>query len=234
MTSNAPPRWSADSRKKVLILSSSPRLTGNSSRLARAVGEGATGAGHEVAVVDLVQHVPNMLRHCRTCRQPDGECAIEDNYKRILLDLYLPAQAVVFATPIWWYGVSAYLKSFIDRFFCYMADSSPYAAEVTPKLMGKRLALVLSAEESNFAARLGILEQMSELARYLHCDFVGVVTGIGNRQGEVADDPAGSVEEARRLGERLFRITSTDYKIDTPRAKRIWEGAGDAFPGYWR
>lgn len=222
---NDPPR--------VLVLSSSPRRDGNSRRLAEALLEGATEAGHAAELVHLPDHVTGFLQDCRTCRDAEGNCTIDDGYRALLLEKVLPADALVYATPIWWYGTSGMLKTFIDRLFCYIAFSYPEADEVAERIMRKRAALLLSAEESNFSARLAIVQQMQELCRYLHHSLVGIVTGIGNKRGDVDEDPAAALEQARQLGARLFEIEATDYQLDTERPGSVWSD-GRAYPGTWR
>jgi putative NADPH-quinone reductase len=225
-------RWRGGGAR-ILVLTSSPRLEGNSHRLAESFVAGAESAGHDVILVDLATHVTSMLRDCRSCRGVDGQCTIEDGHKKTF-ELYLAAEVVVYATPIWWYGMSAQLKAFIDRIFCFISDSYPDAAKVRDKLPLKRAALLLSAEESNFAARLGIVEQISELCRYLHQPFVGIVTGIGNRRGEVTMDTADPMSAAFALGRDILKIQSTDYQLDSERSKTVWQDGDDKLPGHWR
>jgi multimeric flavodoxin WrbA len=221
-------------RRRVLAVSSSPRRRGNSSTLAQAVLEGAAEKGHAVEFLQVADHVKGMLRNCRDCRRPDGSCSIEDAYEDIFLSKFLPADGIVLATPIWWYGMSGLLKTFLDRMFCYIAASYPDRERVNSQLVGKKLILVLSAEESNLAARLGIVHQVQELCRYLHYQFVGVVTGIGNSTGEVRDDPNDPVAAARDLGRRFFSTVETDYKLDTPRSPSVWSDDDGHFPTSWR
>lgn len=228
------PAWSDDGRRRVLVLSSTPRREGNSRRLAEAVVEGATAAGHDAVFVHLSDHLGGFLRDCRSCRGNDGECTIDDGHRRIFLDLYVPADAVVYASPIWWYGMSGQLKSFLDRMFCYVSNSYPDVERIVEALPGKRAAAVLSAEESNFSARLAITTQLGELCRYLHHDLVGIVVGIGNSRSEVAKDPADPLASARILGERLFDIRVTDYQLDTERSARVWGETLRPFPAQWR
>lgn len=218
---------------RVLVLSSSPRRDGNSRRLAEALVEGSKAAGHATELVHLPDHVSGFLRDCRTCRDATGACTIDDGYRDLLLHKLLPADALVYATPIWWYGLSGVLKTFIDRLFCYIAFSYPDAERVAGQLMHKRAALLLSAEESNFSARLAIVQQMQELCRYLHHPLVGIVVGIGNKRGDVDRDPNGALASARDLGWRLFEIEVTDYQLDTERPASVWE-KGERYPGYWR
>lgn len=226
--------WSTDGAKRVLVVSSSPRVQGNSRMLADALAAGAKERGHDVVVVNVVDYVREMLRYCHECRDAAGACSIDDRYRELFLDLYCPADAVVFATPIYWYGMSAQLKTFFDRFVCYGASSPDYTPALKASTMEKKLALLLSAEENNFPARMAVLTQISEFARYMRCDFVGVVTGIGNRRGEVVADPLNPLEEARSLGRRLFDIHSTDYYYDSQRSNTVWGEGEPGYPAYWR
>ena len=89
---------------KALVLSSSPRRNGNSALLAEAVSEGLAEAGHETEFVFADDFLHGFLRDCRKCRKPDGECSIEDGFRSVFLDHYLPADGFIAATPIYWYG----------------------------------------------------------------------------------------------------------------------------------
>jgi multimeric flavodoxin WrbA len=206
----------------VLAISSSPRLDGNSRLLANAVLEGAADAGHGGEIVDLSGTLSGLLRDCRVCRGEDGRCTITDNYEQLLLERVLPADALVLATPLYWYGVSGALKTFIDRIFCYISASYPDHDTVRRRLADKRLVVAVSSEESYLGSLAGVTASMQELSRYLHWDLVGVVGGIGNQRGEVRSDPADPLGVARRLGYRLFDHRVTDYRLDTVRPGAVW------------
>jgi multimeric flavodoxin WrbA len=207
---------------KVLAISSSPRRNGNSALLAQSILKGVTAAGHTSEFVYLDDYLQGFLRDCRLCRNAEGQCTINDRFETLLRDKVLPADAMVLATPLYWYGISGQLKTFFDRMFCYIAASCPDAEATVSRLCGKRIALALSSEESYVGAPLGVLHQIQEYARYTHSLFVGVVHGIGNRRGEVLSDPGSPLSQAYDLGKRLFDIHQTDYRIDTPRASSVW------------
>jgi multimeric flavodoxin WrbA len=166
--------------------------------------------------------VSHFLRDCRTCRKADGECAIEDGFRSAFLDRFLPADGFIAATPIYWYGVSAQLKAFFDRSFCYYAASYPQSANVIEGMTGKRIGLLLSSEETFPMVSGGIVSQIQEYTRYTRGSFVGVVHGIGNARGDVRHDPNDPMGAARRFGETFFTRHATDYQIDTPRAGKVW------------
>jgi multimeric flavodoxin WrbA len=216
----------------VLVVSSSPRRNGNSRLLAEATVEGAQQAGHSTELVQLDDHMRHFLRDCRQCRDTAGRCTIDDGYESLLRDRVVPADAIVFATPIYWYGVSGQLKTFFDRMFCFIAASEPDADHFVTGLVRKRLALVISSEETYPGAALGLIQEIQEYARYMHSEFVGVVRGIGNKRGDVLRDPADPIAAARELGRTLFERLSTDYRLDTERPGSTWASLGvEAAPG---
>jgi multimeric flavodoxin WrbA len=226
----------ARAAKKVLALSASARRDGNSRKLAEAVLEGVAEAGHEGELVHLADHVTGMFRNCRECRNSDGQCTIDDGYEDILLNKYLSADAIVYASPIYWYGLSGHLKNFIDRFFCYICEGYPNSEDFIQGMMGKKAALVMSAEENNFSARLANVQEMTQLCDYLHHEFAGVVVTTANSRKDVHGDPTEPLNAARELGRVLFDIRETNYRIDTVRGNVIWQGAASAYkhPAFWR
>ena len=207
---------------KALVLSSSPRRNGNSALLAEAVRDGMLEAGHDAELVFAEDFLHGFLRDCRKCRKPDGECSIEDDFRSVFLDQYLPADGFIAATPIYWYGTSAQLKAFFDRTFCYYAASYPRSDEVIEGMKGKRIGLVLSSEETFPMVSGGIISQIQEFSRYTRSTFVGVVHGYGNARGDVARDPNQPLAAARRFGQQFFTRHTSDYQIDTPRSGRVW------------
>jgi multimeric flavodoxin WrbA len=210
----------------VLIVSSSPRRNGNSRLLAEAALEGARQAGHEAELVHLDDHVRHFLRDCRECRDARGRCTIDDGYEALLRERVLPADGIVFATPIYWYGVAGQLKTYFDRLFCFIAASEPEAERFVAGVVNKRLALLMSSEETYPGASLALIHEVQEYARYTHSDFVGYVSGIGNKRGDVLRDPLDPIGAARELGRTLFERVSTDYRIDVERPGSTWATLG--------
>jgi len=209
---------------KILVVSSSPREDGNSHVLARSAVDGARSAGHDVEHVFLDEYVQRMLGNCRRCRRvEDGNCSLDDRYEELLVDRILPADGIIFAMPLYFYGMPGRLKTVFDRLFCYTANSSPLQDQVVSEVMDKRIGVLISCEESYVGATQGVIAQFQELTRYLCQDLVGVVVGNANSRGEIVHDPGDPVSCARDLGARLFDIQVTDYRLDTVRSNRVWE-----------
>ena len=209
--------------QKLLVLIGSPRRNGNAATLADAITRGAEAAGSHVTTCFLDDVIGHFLRDCRTCRNAQGQCAINDGFRRMFFEDFLPADGVVFCSPVYWYGLSAQTKAFFDRTFCYYAASYPDSEQVIQSMSGKRVGLALSSEETYPGASLGIVHQLQEYCRYTHSEFIGVVRGIGNKRSEVVADPSDPLTAAEHLGRSIFSAKYTDYRIDTDRPGAVWE-----------
>jgi multimeric flavodoxin WrbA len=207
---------------RIVVLGASPRRDGNSWALAEAFAEGAREAGHQTDLADLNAEVGGFLRDCRRCRRPDGTCSIADGYAELVHDRVLPADGLVYATPLHWYGMSGVLKAFFDRLFCYLSAGYPRYDEVAQQLPGKRSALLLSSEERYPTAAAAVVAQLQETARYLDHRFVDVVHGVGNARGEVRRDPQRPLDAAARLGRDLFDRHHSDYRWSSDRSNHVW------------
>ncbi len=218
----ATPAKTHTQERNFLILIGSPRRDGNSAALAEAVRRGAEAAGTRTQVCFLDDCIARLLHDTRNPR----EGVAEDGYEELFLERFLPADGVVFCTPVYWYGMSAQTKAFLDRSFEYYVASHPRHDEVLAGMQHKRIGLCVASEESYPGVALGIVHQLQEFARYTHSSFVGVVHGVGNRRGEVVDDPRNPLAAAEALGREFFARAYSDYRADTPRSTAVWAAAG--------
>jgi multimeric flavodoxin WrbA len=208
--------------QKLFVLVGSPRRAGNSAMLAKAVQRGAETTGTRVSLRFVDDFISSFLRDCRSCRLPSGECSITDQFRELFFEDFIPAQGVIFCSPVYWYGLSAQMKAFFDRTFCYYAASYPDSAGVIEGMAHKRIGLVLASEETYPGASLGVVHQIQEFSCYTHSEFVGVVRGVGNSRGEVTRDPGGAIVAAEQLGREIFERKYSDYRLDTQRSGKVW------------
>lgn len=102
-------------KMKILVLTGSPRKNGNSNTLAQHFIDGATSAGHEVSRFDAALKNVHPCIGCNRCGM-DGPCVFKDDFE-FVREHIIPAEVVVFATPMYYFGISAQLKAVIDRFY---------------------------------------------------------------------------------------------------------------------
>lgn len=99
--------------KNVVIISSSPRINGNSELLCKEFYKGAIDAGHNAKIINLREHKLDYCIGCYACKTL-GECFRKDD-GNALAKMLLDADVIVFATPVYFYSMSGQLKVFIDR-----------------------------------------------------------------------------------------------------------------------
>lgn len=100
--------------KNILILSSSPRRGGNSDTLCDEFLRGSSDAGHKVEKIFLKDKTINYCNGCSTCSRYGKPCPQKDDMAEIL-DKMLVADVIVMATPVYFYTISAQMKTLIDR-----------------------------------------------------------------------------------------------------------------------
>jgi len=186
------------STMKVVILLGSPRKGGNTHLMAEAFREGAEaeGAGVEMIFLDDL--------HIRPIG-PVGDVFEErediraDDDARGVLDRMAAADIVVFASPVYWQGVSAQMKCLIDRQSAYY---------MTPWLRGGMAGsgfFVITAwgapdeDQSHW-----VIEPVKRWAQGFNARYLGEVGAAVAKWGAVAETP-GVLDEARDRGARAVR-----------------------------
>lgn len=99
--------------KKVLIVSSSLRYGSNSEILAHEAERAAIKNKNEVSFLNLKGKVIKFCIGCLSC-QKSGQCVLKDDMAAMIEQVSL-ADVLVFVTPIYYYGISGQLKTFLDR-----------------------------------------------------------------------------------------------------------------------
>ena len=100
--------------KKVLILSGSPRKSGNSDLLCDEFMRGAQESGNQVEKIRVAEKKIGFCSACYYCRQSGGVCAKKDDMAEILQKM-IDADVIVLSSPVYFYSIDAQLKAVIDR-----------------------------------------------------------------------------------------------------------------------
>ena len=98
---------------RVLGLFGSPRRGGNTELLLEEALKGAESEGAEVERIYLPDYAITPCKECHGCDQT-GNCVILDDMQKIYPKL-LEADVIILASPIFFYGVTAWAKALIDR-----------------------------------------------------------------------------------------------------------------------
>ena len=178
-------------KKRVLILSTSPRQGGNSDALAASFAEGARSAGHTVSHCSLRDKSLHFCLGCLSCQETPG-CVLQDDMAEILSQMRT-ADVLVFATPIYFYEMSGQMKTLLDRTNPLFSGEYAFRA----------VYLLAAAAEAAAQAGDGALHgRAGWLACFPKATLQGVVCGCGvTGAGEIQDSPA--LSQARAMGAAL-------------------------------
>ena len=183
--------------KQVVILKGSPREQGNSNVLADQVAAGAQESG--AAVESFYLHGMD-IRPCDGCDfcQETGVCVLKDDMQPLYAKL-LAADAIVLASPIYWFTYSAQLKLCIDRWYALWNFKNDM-------FKGRPVGIVLTYGDTDLYTSGGInaMHAFESMFRFLQADIVGWVHGSVTDIGDAQKNPE-LMQKARQLGQQIVR-----------------------------
>ena len=153
---------------KIVLLEGSPNKNGSSNTLANAFIEGAKEAGHGVDVIDAAHANIHPCTGCIHCGY-EGPCVQKDDVDDIRARV-LAADMMVFVTPLYDYGMSAQLKTLVDRFCAFNSSIQ------RKHMKSAMIAAAWNADGWTFEA---LEAHYKTLVRYLNLKDMGAVWGKG-------------------------------------------------------
>ena len=153
---------------KIVLLQGSPNKNGSTNILAENFSKGAKEAGHDVIRFDVADMNMKPCTGCVACGY-EGPCVQKDDNEKIKKAI-LSADMIVFATPLYYYGMSAQLKTVVDRFCAYNSS-------ITGKHM--KSALLTVAWNSDNWTFDALESHYKTLVRYLDFEDCGMILGRG-------------------------------------------------------
>ena len=177
--------------KSILVLNGSPKMSGNTAALVDAFCRGAQEAGHTVHVFNVANLSVHPCTDCRYCFEHGGECAIRDDMQRIMPHLYTD-DVIVFATPVYFYGFTAQIKTVLDRMICMQ----------TSKMTVKGSVLLSPYGDTDTTVPKPMIEMYKAFTGYVGWKNLGVITAHGCMDpGDIEGHKA--LVQAEALGRNL-------------------------------
>ena len=98
---------------KICAVYGSPRRKGNTSLLLKKAIDGARESGAEVSEIVLRDMKISPCLEIYGCKK-DGRCVLKDDFDALLESVF-HADALILASPIFFYNLPAHTKAFVDR-----------------------------------------------------------------------------------------------------------------------
>ena len=175
----------------ILILSGSPRKGGNTDLLVEAFVKGASQK-HDVEVVSVHDYKVSPCMGCNVCFvSKDNTCAQKDDMT-IIYEKMAHADMLVIASPVYFYGLSAQLKTVIDR--CHNPIRDTFRI--------KKMALLLVGAATLSELFDSILTEYQLCLNFFKLEDAGrvLVRGVKDK-GDIKNTNA--LNEAFKLGQRI-------------------------------
>ena len=154
---------------KILVLNGSPHLNGPTSDMVEAFSRGATEADNEVNVINVAHKNIRGCMACEYCREKEkGICCQKDDMQTIYPEI-LSSDMVVFASPIYYFTLSAQLQAAIHR---------TYSIDI-PKNV-KKVVLIMSSG-SPYVYGPAITQYYQSIVEYWGVENAGIFTANGEQ-----------------------------------------------------
>ena len=180
--------------KKIVLLTASPRAKGNSAAMAKAFSEAVAEQGAELVRIDAATCGVKGCIACDNCFRDGRPCCFDDGFNRIMEEI-LSADAIAFATPVYWYTFPAGIKAVIDKFYSLCVAGKD--------LGGKKCVLMACCEDDDMQAFEALVFAYKKSMELLKCEDVGqlLVKNVHKIDAILATD---ALDEARALARRLL------------------------------
>jgi len=185
------------SNRNILILNGSPRKEGNTAALAEQLANGVQAAGARTQIMYLHGMDINPCTACEGCHQEGSSGCVIDDEMRKIYDGLLEADAVVFATPVYWFSVTAQIKTAIDRLYAVGVGDGNI-------LKGKAVVILMPYADADpyVSGAVNALRMFQDISGYLGTKMAGMVYGTAYEAGEIRKDKP-LMDKAFQLGKEL-------------------------------
>ncbi len=192
---------------KVLGIGGSPRKNGNSDLILQHILENIDNRQIESASLQLRDIAFQGCIGCERCRKDKICTGLQDGMSLVYRDL-IAARGLVLVCPTHNYNVTAWMKAFIDRLYCFynFADTVPRQWSSNLARQNRKAVVAAICEQEDVKDMGFTLEAMRLPLEALGYEVVGElpVFRVFHR-GKVKDDPE-ALAKAGQLGARLGEV----------------------------
>lgn len=192
--------------KKILVVAGGGRPKGNTAQLVDAFVRGAEEAGHSVEKVSLLKTEVNGCLGCNACRY-GKPCVQKDGFNELVPKIK-EADLIVFASPLYFWTISAKLKAFIERFYCIAEEDTEPPYGRYERYPVKDSALLITSADDFFWT----FEQAVSYYQFAVVNYVGfrdrgmlLAGGCGDTNGKPQIDKTEHLQEAYGFGKNLYK-----------------------------
>lgn len=192
-------------KKQILVVLGGGRANGNTARLVNSFANGARDAGNNIEVVSLQKIAVNGCLGCNACRY-EKPCVQKDGFNDLIPKI-LAADCVVFASPLYFWTISAKLKAFIERLYCIAEEDPAPPLGRYERYPVKDCALLMTSADNFFWT----FEQAVSYYQFAIVNYIGfhdkgmlLAGGCGDTNGKPRISETDYLVKAYQMGKALY------------------------------
>lgn len=202
---------------KVLGIVGSKRKDGNTSMLVQRVIQTVKEEGIETEVIFLGDYSIADCTGCEGCKDT-YECVVEDDMQKIYPSL-IGADAIILGSPTYFYNVSADVKAFIDRCYCFevfAADDRSVWMGIHEVLGGKYAVVIAVCEQFSEEDMGYTAEGMAKPLEALGYRVIDTIKALRLfKKGEVLKDENKNVlDQTTKAGKKLAKTLKLRKEVE--------------------
>ena len=191
--------------KNVLVIQGGGRPRGNTAQLVESFVKGVTEAGHQAEIVSLIKNEVKGCLGCNACRY--GKPCIQKDGFNGLVPKIKETDLIVFASPLYFWTVSARIKAFIERFYCIAEEDGNPPFGHYEKYPVKDCALLMTAADNFFWT----FEQAVSYYQFALVNYIGfhdkgmlLAGGCGDTNGKPQIGQTTRLQAAYEFGKNIY------------------------------
>jgi multimeric flavodoxin WrbA len=177
---------------KLLGIVGSPRKNGNTHVLVSHILAGARAEGAKTEIVLLGELDLQECNGCHACWKGTHACSKRDDMQTLYSKI-AQCDALILGTPVYWYGPTAILKCFLDRFVYFNCPAN------RGQVRGKSAVIAVPFEDTASDTANGVVDMFDKSLSYVEMKLVDkiIVPGVTKR---------GEVRGQKRVMDRCFKL----------------------------
>ena len=193
--------------KKVIGIAGSPRRNGNSERALDSVLKGVEMAGNRIERIVVRDINVSPCNSCGGCHV-NGMCVIDDDMQK-MYPKFIEADGIIVASPLYFMGVSAQLKAFIDRFQSFWSRKYLLNQPIRDGgIVSRGYFIATAARSGNDELFIGAIKTIKAFFHVSDTKYIGdlLFSGLEEKDALINTRPE-LLQQAFTIGKQFFSVT---------------------------
>lgn len=179
---------------KILVINGSSREKGNSEYLTKVLLKDIPHS-----TISLREYRINSIVDQR--HEENGFDPVDDDYEKVIKHV-LEHDILLFATPLYWYGMSGLMKNFVDRWSQSLRNKTISFRDQMAKKQA--FVLIVGGDRIHIKA-LPLVQQFQYIFDFMNMPMIGYLIGQGTKPAEVQNDRR-ALENAATWNKKIHEL----------------------------